>query len=94
MADIEAMAPKNQHALRFLWWSDIIDENHAMTVHVFGATDSLCCSNYCLKKVAEDNSESYDPEVTNTLLRHFYVDDMLRVLKNEEIVIQVADDLM
>ena len=65
-----------------------------MTVHVFGATDSPCCSNYCLKRVAEDNREKYDPVVTNTVLRHFYVDDMLKVLKNEEIAIQVVRDMM
>ena len=65
-----------------------------MTVHVFGATDSPCFANYSLKRTAEDNRDKYDPIVIDTVLRHFYVDDMLRALKNEEIAIQVANDLM
>ncbi|KAL9977579.1 hypothetical protein ACROYT_G014998 [Oculina patagonica] len=103
MADIEAMfhqvkvAPEDQDAFRFLWWSDTTDEpphEYVTTVHVFGATDSPCCSNYSLKRVAEDNKDKYDTIVINTVLRHFYVDDMLRALKNEEIAIKVAHDLM
>lgn len=103
MADVEAMfhqvkvAPEDQDAFRFLWWSRSTDEppdEYVMTVHVFGATDSPCCANYCLKRTAEDNRGEYEPIVIDTVLRHFYVDDMLRALKNEEIAIQVANDLM
>lgn len=103
MADVEAMfhqvkvAPEDQDAFRFLWWSSDTDkppDEYVMTVHVFGATDSPCCANYSLKRTAEDNRDKYDPIVIDTVLRHFYVDDMLRALKNEEIAIRVANDLM
>ena len=103
MADVQAMfhqvrvAPEDQDAFRFLWWSSDADkppDEYVITVHVFGATDSPCFANYSLKRTAEDNRDKYDPIVIDTVLRHFYVDDMLRALKNEEIAIQVANDLM
>ncbi|KAK3747005.1 hypothetical protein QZH41_011961, partial [Actinostola sp. cb2023] len=102
VADIEGMfhqvkvSPEDQDAFRFLWWSGSLDEppdDYVMTVHVFGATDSPCCSNYSLKRTAEDNRDKYDAIAIDTVLRHFYVDDMLRAVKNEEIAIQLADDL-
>lgn len=65
-----------------------------MTVYVFGAIDFLCCLNCSLKRVVEDNKDKYDFVVINIVLRYFYVDDMLRVLKNEEIVIKVVYDFM
>ena len=90
MADVEAMlhqvkvAPEDQDALRFIWWSSDTDkppDEYVMTVHVFGATDSPYCANYSLKRTAEDNRDKYDPIVIDAVLRHFYVDDMLRALK-------------
>ncbi|KAK3726555.1 hypothetical protein QZH41_001957 [Actinostola sp. cb2023] len=103
VADVEGMfhqvkvTPQDQDALRFLWWSGSLDEppdEYLMTVHIFGATDSPCCSNYCLRKTALDHQGEYDAIVTNTVLRHFYVDDMLTALKNEELTISVERDLM
>ena len=96
VADIEGMfnqvkvSPDDQDALRFLWWSGSLNEppdEYIMTVYVFGATDSPCCANYCLQKNAEDNKSNYDALVVDTVRMHFYVDDMLRALKNEEIAI-------
>ena len=103
VADVEGMfhqvkvARKDQDALRFLWYSNGIDEppdEYVMTSHIFGATDSPCCANYCLKKTAEDNRNNFDPVVIETVLRNFYVDDMLKALKSEEIAIKVAKDLI
>ena len=103
VADIEGMfnqvkvSPEDQDAFRFLWWSGSLEEppdEYVMTVHVFGATDSPCCANYCLKRTAEDNKDEYDISVVETVRRHFYVDDMLRALKNEEIAIEVAKGSM
>ena len=45
-----------------------------MRVHVFGGTSSPGCCNYALRRTALDNVSSYSKEVTNTLLRNFYVD--------------------
>ena len=103
VADIEGMfnqvkvSPEDQDAFRFLWWSGSLDkppDEYVMTVHVFGATDSPSCANYCLKRTAEDNKSEFDNLVVDTVLRHFYVDDMLRALKNEEIAIKEAKSSM
>ena len=103
VADVEGMfhqvkvAPQDQDAFRFLWWSGSLDElpdEYAMTVHIFGATDSPCCSNYCLRKTALDHQEEYQPLVVNTVLRNFYVDDLLTALRNEDIAVSVARDLI
>ena len=103
MAHVEAMfhqfrvAPEDQDAFRFLWWSSDANKSsdeYVMTINMFGATNSPCCANYSLNKTAEDNRDKYDPIVIDTVLRHFYVDDMLRALKNEEIAIRVANDPM
>ena len=91
------VSPDDQDTLRFLWWSGSLNEppdEYVVTVHVFGATDSPCCANHCLQKTAEDNKSNYDALVVDTVRRHFYVDDMLRAFKNEEIAIQVAKGSM
>jgi len=90
MADVEAtfhqvkVAPEDQDTFRLLWWSDDTDkppDEYVMTIHVE-------------KTTAVDNRDKYDSIVIDTLLRHFYVGDMLSALKNEEIAIQVANDLI
>lgn len=102
VADIEGMfhqvkvSLEDQDSFRFLWWSGSLDEppdEYVMTVHVFGATDSPCCSNYSLRKTAEDSRDQYGDIVIDTVLRNFYVDDMLRAVKNEGTAIQLANDL-
>ena len=47
-----------------------------MTVHVFGAISSPGCANFALRQTAED-FVSYNSETCETLLRNFYVDDLL-----------------
>lgn len=82
---------------RFFWWSSDVDkffDEYVMIVYVFGVIDLLCCVNYSFKRIVEDNWDKYDFIVIDIVLRYFYVDDMLRVLKNEEIVIWVVNDLM
>ena len=49
-----------------------------MTVHIIGATSSPSCSSYALRRTAIDNEDQFDKDVTKTLFRNFYVDDMLR----------------
>ena len=51
---------------------------YEMCVHVFGGTLSPGYCNYALRRTALDNVSSYSKEVTNTLLRNFYVDDVLK----------------
>ena len=86
MADIEKMffqvkvRKGDQSFLRFLWWlnGDLEQkaEEYCMTVHLFGAVSSPACASYALQHTADNNEESYGTEVTNTLRRNFYVDDV------------------
>ena len=93
MGDIEAMfyqvlVPAEQRDfLRFLWWpnGDMSAKlvEYRMTVHPFGAVSSPSCSNYALRKTANDNEDEHGSEVADTLRRNFYVDDCLRSVSTE-----------
>ena len=52
-------------SLRFLWMEEIIPntklDTYQITVHIFGATDSSCHTNYTLKSVAKDNFSRFNP---------------------------------
>ena len=54
-----------------------------MLVHLFGAISSPACANFAPRKTAEDNKDSFSLEVTNTVMRNFYVDDCLKSLPSE-----------
>lgn len=43
-----------------------------------------------LEELPKKTRDKYNPVVIDTVLKHFYVDDMLRALKNEDIAIRVA----
>ena len=58
-----------------------------MNVHVFGGTSSQSCSNYTLRRKERDNEVKYDPKFAETLRSNFYVDDLLKSVKDEEIVV-------
>ena len=87
MADIEAMfhqvhiPEKERSFFRYLWWKDVNLQkliDYEMCVHVFGGISSSGCCNYTLRRTAPDNVSSYSKETTATLLRNFYVDDLLK----------------
>ena len=94
MADIEAMfyqvfVPDSQrNLLSFLWWENG-NFNHPpqvyrMCVHVFGSTSSPSCCNYALQKTADEYELKYGKEVADILRNDFYVDDMLKSMKDEQ----------
>ena len=64
-----------------------------MNVHVFGGTSSQSCSNYTLRRKERDNEVKYDPKFAETLRSNFYVDDLLKSVKDEEIVVTLMKDL-
>ena len=54
--------------------------DYEMCAHVFGGTSSSGCCNYALGRPALDNVSSYSKEAINTILRNFYVDDILKLV--------------
>ena len=64
-----------------------------MNVHAFGGTSSPICSNYGLERTARDNEVKYDPEVAETLRSNFYVDDLLKSVKDGKIAVTLIKDV-
>ena len=85
-ADIEEMFNQvrvnEEDSLRFLWkdeiQSDEPPDTYQMLVHIMGATDSPTCANYALKRCARDKQNQFDPATIETVLRSFFVDDVLK----------------
>jgi hypothetical protein len=90
--------PKDSNSRRFLWWDDKdlegTPEEYQMTSHIFGATDSQCCANYCLKRTAKDNKAELSEEAVNTVKKDFYVDDLFKALPSELQAIRLANELI
>lgn len=49
-----------------------------MTVHLFGATSSPSCTNFGLKKTANDFEGEYGEQSANSMRNDFYVDDCFK----------------
>ena len=60
-----------------------------MCVHLFGAVSSPSSSNYALKRTAVDNSSSFDVNASETVMKNFYVDDLLKSVKSEEYAVDL-----
>ena len=95
-ADIEQMfhqvkvKKSDQDALRFLW-RFLKTENpqeYAMTVHLFGKSDSPCCSNYALKQCAKDHLQSEN--VIECVDNNFYMDDFVKSTSSEKFLLQIC----
>eukprot|EP00795_Rhopilema_esculentum_P008763 gene8763-biopygen9751 len=94
VADVESMYhqvcvdPKDTEALRFLWFpgGDLSKEpeEYQMVVHLFGGIWSACCANFALKRTALDNTSKFDPMVTRTVDKNFYVDGMLKSVRSTD----------
>ena len=80
-ADIEAMylqvrvPAKDRDCLRFLWYVDGVLEEFRMTSHLFGGIWCASSTTYALRRTVEDFVAS--SLVSDTVLRSFYVDDLL-----------------
>ena len=62
-------------------------ETYRMTVHVFGATSSPGCSNFALKRTADDNEQEIGKNPAEFLRKNFNIDDGLKsVSSNREAV--------
>ena len=81
MGDIESMfhqvmVPREDHDISGT------AKDFEMCVHVFGGTSSPSCCNYALKRTAYDNKSKYQTDVMDTLNRYFYVDDLIKSVKD------------
>lgn len=104
MADIESMfyqvrVPReDSDLLRFMRWpkgninKDL--EEFRMVVHLFGASSSPSCSNFALRKCAEDYRDLFLSRTTETVMNCFYVDDCLTSVPTESDAIQLHEELM
>ena len=76
------MDPKDIGTLRFLWYSDgdvtKRPDQYQMVVYLFGGIWSSFCANFALRRTAIDKAKNFLKEVVNTVLRNFYVDDLLK----------------
>ncbi|XP_014676449.1 PREDICTED: uncharacterized protein LOC106816368 [Priapulus caudatus] len=103
MSDIEAMfyqvnvSPSHRDALRFLWWKDgDVSRDpgiYRMKVHPFGGVWSPSCTSFALRQTAEQNSDMFDPETVQTVLRDFYVDDCLKSVDSESKAVKLVGEL-
>ena len=94
-SDIEGMfhrvayAEEDAEALRFLWWSEGMDEppsDHRMTVH----PDSPCIAAWTLEGTAIDNQTEFSKEVCDIVSKDFYVDDCLFSVPSTERAIKAS----
>ena len=105
VGDIKAMFhqilvdPEDRDALRFLWWPNddytLPPVDCQMVVHPFGATSSPSIAGFVLRKTALDNATHADEETVQTVLRNFYVDDLLKstesVEKANKLILQLQE---
>ena len=84
---------EDQNFFRFLWWSngDLTQEpqEHCMTVHLFGAGSSPGCSNFALKRTAEDGEREFGARAAEALKKNLYVDDALKSVPTEKDAIEL-----
>ena len=103
-ADVESMfhqirvTPADSDSLRFLWKEDIHSDDPPkvlqMLAHIFGAKDSASCANYAVKRNARDNQNQFDASTLESALRSFYMDDLLKSLKTDDMAIKLAFELI
>ena len=96
MADVEAMYHQVQipigdrDCFRFLWTDNDEDVTYRMTSHLFGGVWCSASSTYAMRRTVRDFPCS---EVArDTVLRSFYVDDMLRSVNSRDEALEVVRD--
>ena len=52
-----------------------------MKTHIFGATESHSCANFCLKRAAEDRKGRFSDEAVSAVDKDFYVDDFVKSVR-------------
>ena len=57
--------------------------SYQILVHIFGATDSPCCTSFALKQAVLDQRDKFPAKFIAALLRDFYMDDWLTSVFHE-----------
>ena len=55
-----------------------------MTVYWFGAKSAPSCATFCRRETARQFGRYFDPDVVETVMKSFYVDDCLIGTNTEE----------
>ena len=64
-----------------------------MTSHIFGATDSPSCENFCLKRAAEEGRGRFSDDAVNAVNKDFYVDDFVKSVRTVNEASSLADEV-
>ena len=59
-------------------------------MHLFGAGSSPGCSNFALKRTAEDGEREFGAKAAETLRKNFYVDDALSSVPTEKDAVELV----
>ena len=83
---------KDVDAMRFVWRDnrEQLISDFCMLVHILGKINSPSCANWALRKSAT-NCEDY---IKQCIENNFYMDDLLKLLSNEEDLIQLSSKLL
>ena len=64
-----------------------------MTVHLFEAKSSPSCAAFCLRETARQFAKHFNPDVVETVMKSFYVDNCLTGTNIEETAIKMIKGL-
>ena len=103
VGDIESMFhqlkvhPNDCDFLRFLWWPrgdfNLPPQEYHMQVHLFGATSSPSCCQFCLLESANDQVEDFDEATLEIVRNNFYMDDCLFSVSCQDEAIRLVHQL-
>lgn len=95
MSDIEAMynqvvvPVKDRDSLRFLWYDEKGNEvQYRMTRHLFGGVWCSSISTYALHRAVKDSIDC-SPDVADTVLKSFYVDDCAKSVPTSQDALKI-----
>ena len=104
VGDIRAMFhsvkvdPRDQSALRFLWWEDDDISKppkvYQFTVHCFGLTSSPSVAGFTLRRTADENRAGSTPDAVQAVKRNIYIDDLLKSVPNSQSAVALAHDVI
>ena len=104
VGDIRAMFhsvkvdPRDQSALRFLWWEDDDISKppkvYQLTVHCFGLTSSPSVAGFALSSTADENHANLTPDSVQAVKRNIYVDNLLKSVPNNQSAVALAHDVI